>query len=118
MIMELIEGVSLADRLRHGPLQAFEAVSITIQVLSALSYAHERGVIHRDIKPANVMVTPHRAVKLMDFGIATTSAKLQNRLTATGMALGSVHYMSPEQVRAEAPDARSDLTLWAPPYTR
>ena len=109
MIMELIEGVSLADRLRQGPLQALEAVSITTQVLSALAYAHERSIIHRDIKPANIMVTSSRAVKLMDFGIATTSTKLQNRLTATGMALGSLHYMSPEQVRAEAPDARSDL---------
>jgi serine/threonine-protein kinase len=81
------------------------------QVLSALSYAHERGIIHRDIKPANIMVTPTRTVKLMDFGIATTTAaqSLQNRLTAAGTALGSVHYMSPEQVKAGAPDARSDL---------
>jgi serine/threonine-protein kinase len=76
-----------------------------------LSYAHERGIIHRDIKPANIMVTPQRTAKLMDFGIATTtrSGSLQNRLTAAGMALGSVHYMSPEQVKAGAPDARSDL---------
>ena len=65
----------------------------TCQVLSALSYAHERGIIHRDIKPANIMVTPSRIVKLMDFGIATTTnaGNLQNRLTAAGMALGSVH---------------------------
>lgn len=112
MIMELVEGVSLAERLRHGPIQVLESVGYTCQVLSALSYAHERGIIHRDIKPANIMVTTSRAVKLMDFGIATTTGaagKLQNRLTATGMALGSVHYMSPEQVKAGAPDARSDL---------
>src|ERR1017187_3414905 len=112
MIMELVEGVSLAERLRQGPIQVLESVGYTCQVLSALSYAHERGIIHRDIKPANIMVTPSRTVKLMDFGIATTtggSGKLQNRLTATGMALGSVHYMSPEQVKAGAPDARSDL---------
>jgi serine/threonine-protein kinase len=76
-----------------------------------LTDAHERGIIHRDIKPANIMVTLSKTVKLMDFGIATTTGggKLQNRLTATGMALGSVHYVSPEQAKAGAPDARSDL---------
>ena len=111
MIMEFVEGFSLAERLRQGPMQVMESMGYTSQVLSALSYAHERGVIHRDIKPANIMVTPSRVVKLMDFGIAasTNSGKLQDRLTAAGMALGSVHYMSPEQVKAGAPDARSDL---------
>jgi len=112
MIMEFVEGVSLADRLRQGPLSVPESVTCACQVLSALSYAHERGIIHRDIKPANIMVTPSKTVKLMDFGIAATTAasgKLQSRLTATGMALGSLHYMSPEQVKAGAPDARSDL---------
>ena len=111
MIMEFVEGTSLASRLRQGPIQCQEAVLYICQVLSALSYAHERGIIHRDIKPANVMVTPSRIVKLMDFGIATTTGggNLQHRLTAAGMALGSVHYMSPEQVKAGAPDARSDL---------
>jgi serine/threonine-protein kinase len=111
MIMEFVEGTSLAHRLRQGPLQCQEAVLYICQVLSALSYAHERGIIHRDIKPANIMVTPKRTVKLMDFGIAATTGggNLQNRLTAAGTALGSVHYMSPEQVKAGAPDARSDL---------
>ena len=111
MIMEFVEGASLATRLRQGPIQCQESVNYVCQVLSALSYAHERGIIHRDIKPANIMVTPSRMVKLMDFGIATTTGPgtLQNRLTAAGMALGSVHYMSPEQVKAGAPDARSDL---------
>jgi len=111
MIMEYVDGTSLANRLRQGPLQCQEAVLYICQVLSALSYAHQRGIIHRDIKPANVMVTPNRTVKLMDFGIATTTGggNLQNRLTAAGTALGSVHYMSPEQVKAGAPDARSDL---------
>ncbi len=111
MIMEFVDGVSVATRLRQGPIQCQEAVAYTCQVLSALSCAHERGIIHRDIKPANIMVTTAKIVKLMDFGIATTtkSGSLQNRLTATGMALGSVHYMSPEQVKAGAPDARSDL---------
>src|ERR1017187_903812 len=111
MIMEFVEGFSLAERLRQGPMQVMESMGYTSQVLSAVSYAHERGVIHRDIKPANIMLTPSRVVKLMDFGIAasTNSGKLQDRLTAAGMALGSVHYMSPEQVKAGAPDARSDL---------
>jgi serine/threonine-protein kinase len=109
MIMELVEGESLAERLRQGPIPVIEGVVYTCQVLSALSYAHERGVIHRDIKPANIMVTPSKIVKLMDFGIATTTGKLENRLTAAGMALGSIHYMSPEQVMAGATDARSDL---------
>jgi serine/threonine-protein kinase len=112
MIMEFVEGTSISTRLRQGPMQCHESMTCICQVLSALSYAHERGIIHRDIKPANIMVTPQRVVKLMDFGIATTTANsgsLQNRLTAAGMALGSVHYMSPEQVKAGAPDARSDL---------
>jgi serine/threonine-protein kinase len=111
MLMEFVEGASVAERLRQGSMQVLESVSYICQVLSALSYAHERGIIHRDIKPANIMVTPQRTAKLMDFGIATTtrSGSLQNRLTAAGMALGSVHYMSPEQVKAGAPDARSDL---------
>jgi serine/threonine protein kinase len=111
MIMEFVEGVSVAERLRQGPMPVLESVACTCQVLSALSYAHERGIIHRDIKPANIMVTPSKTVKLMDFGIAATTStgNLQNRLTATGMALGSLHYMSPEQVKAGAPDARSDL---------
>jgi serine/threonine-protein kinase len=111
MIMEFVEGTSLATRLRQGPIQCHESITYICQVLSALGYAHERGIIHRDIKPANIMVTPSRMVKLMDFGIATTTrpGTLQNRLTAAGTALGSVHYMSPEQVKAGAPDARSDL---------
>jgi serine/threonine-protein kinase len=111
MIMEYVEGVSLSVRLRQGPINCHESVSYICQVLSALGYAHERGIIHRDIKPANIIVMPNRTVKLMDFGIAATTntGTLQNRLTAAGMALGSVHYMSPEQVKAGAPDARSDL---------
>jgi eukaryotic-like serine/threonine-protein kinase len=109
MIMEYVEGESLAERLVRGPVPAVEATGYACQVLSALGYAHGRGVIHRDIKPANIMVTPSKAIKLMDFGIATTTRNLQTRLTAAGTALGSIHYMSPEQVMAGAPDARSDI---------
>ena len=109
MIMEFVEGISLAERLRHGPMEARESIVYVCQVLSALSYAHERGVVHRDVKPANIMITPEKHSKLMDFGIAIHSNSAETKLTMTGMALGSLHYMSPEQVKACPPEARSDL---------
>ena len=72
MVMEYVEGTSLATRLERGPIATAEAVNYVDQVLAALSYAHQRQVIHRDIKPANMMLTPEGVVKLMDFGIART----------------------------------------------
>jgi len=107
MIMEYVEGTTLAERLEHGPIPAAEAVNYIAQVLSALSYAHQQHVIHRDIKPANMMLTPEGVVKLMDFGIARAGE--ERSLTMTGTTLGSLGYMSPEQVKGEATDARSDL---------
>jgi len=107
MIMEFVEGTTLAQRLQQGPLPLGETADYVCQVLSALSYAHARGVIHRDIKPANMMLTPGRVVKLMDFGIAKATA--DPKMTVTGQTLGSLSYMSPEQVKAEALDARSDI---------
>ena len=107
MVMEYVEGTSLATRLERGPIPPTEALNYVDQVLSALSYAHQRGVIHRDIKPANMMLTPDGVVKLMDFGIARTTT--DRALTATGTTLGSMYYMSPEQVKGQATDARSDL---------
>ena len=107
MVMELVEGKDLEERLREGPLNVRAAVDLVDQVLSALAFAHARGVIHRDIKPANIMVTPAGLVKLTDFGIAHTAG--DPRLTATGMALGSLFYMSPEQISAQPVDARADL---------
>jgi eukaryotic-like serine/threonine-protein kinase len=108
MMMEFVEGRTLEERLREGPLTLWEAVDYMSQVLSALSYAHERGVVHRDIKPANMMVTPQGQIKLMDFGIAKAMA--DRKLTMTGTTLGSLFYMSPEQVKGVATlDARSDL---------
>ena len=107
MIMEYVEGSTLADRLEHGPIPVPEALNYTGAVLDALSYAHHQHVIHRDIKPANIMVTPAGAVKLMDFGIARAGDG--HSLTMTGTTLGSLGYMSPEQVQGEATDARSDL---------
>jgi eukaryotic-like serine/threonine-protein kinase len=107
MIMEFVEGETLANRLARAPLSTAEAVSYADQVLSALSYAHKQSVIHRDIKPANMMLTPQGVVKLMDFGIARSS--VDGSLTSTGTTLGSLNYMPPEQVRGEAADARSDI---------
>jgi serine/threonine-protein kinase len=108
MIMEMVEGQSIRERLKQGPMELRESVNCACQVLSALSYAHECGVVHRDIKPANIMLTPDRRVKVMDFGIALVKGT-DRRLTMTGMAVGSLHYMSPEQVRSAPPDARSDI---------
>jgi serine/threonine protein kinase len=108
MIMEYVEGVTLSQRLQQGPLSYADTIAYMDQVLSALAYAHSKGVVHRDIKPANMIVTPQQVTKLMDFGIAR-STNAEMGLTMTGTTLGSVAYMSPEQVRCEPIDARSDL---------
>ena len=107
MIMEYIDGVTLADRLQQGPFSTADAVNYTGQVLSALSYAHAKHVIHRDIKPGNMMLTPKGVVKLMDFGLARSIDEVG--LTRTGTTLGSLDYASPEQVQSQAADERSDL---------
>jgi serine/threonine protein kinase len=107
MIMELIEGVSLDAKLRDGPLPLGEAFRITDDILSALSHAHARGIVHRDIKPSNILVTPRGAPKLTDFGIATAAG--DTRITRSGMAIGSLAYMSPEQVMSQPLDERSDI---------
>ncbi|MBZ5684798.1 MAG: serine/threonine protein kinase [Acidobacteriia bacterium] len=107
MVMEYVEGMTLGERLEQGPIPPTEAVNYTEQVLGALSYAHRRNIIHRDIKPANMMLTPEGAVKLMDFGIARSSG--DTGLTSAGTTIGSLYYMSPEQVKGETTDARSDL---------
>lgn len=107
MIMEFVEGETLANRIARAPLSTADAVNYADQVLSALSYAHKQNIIHRDIKPANMMLTPHGVVKLMDFGIARSVS--DGSLTTTGTTLGSLNYMPPEQVRGEAADARSDI---------
>jgi len=108
MVMEYVEGESLSSRLNAGAIPFPQALLYLDQVLDALSYAHRQHVIHRDIKPANMMLTRQGVVKLMDFGIAHTEGEAK-KLTATGSTLGSLSYMSPEQVKGEATDERSDL---------
>src|SRR5450755_1961394 len=107
MVMEYVEGTTLAARLEQGPIPPGEALGYVAQVLNALSYAHAKSVIHRDIKPANMMLTPNGTIKLMDFGIAR--AKGDASMTVTGTTLGSLFYMSPEQVKGGTVDPRSDL---------
>jgi hypothetical protein len=108
MVMEYVEGKTMEAVLKDGPLPVEKAIEYAAQVLDALDYAHKRGVIHRDIKPANMMLTPTGTVKLMDFGIARLVA--DERLTQTGRTVGSLYYMSPEQIRGEATlDARADI---------
>ena len=106
-VMEYVDGVTIADRLRRGPLSTRDALNYTDQVLSALSYAHARHVIHRDVKPGNMMLTPRGVVKLMDFGLARSADEIG--LTTTGLTLGSLDYSSPEQVQAQPTDERSDI---------
>jgi eukaryotic-like serine/threonine-protein kinase len=107
MVMEFVEGLTLAQRADLGLLPQADVVNYMQQVLSALSYAHGRGVVHRDIKPANVMVTTEGVAKLMDFGIAKSG--VESDLTRPGTSMGSLAYMSPEQVRGGTVDARSDI---------
>jgi eukaryotic-like serine/threonine-protein kinase len=107
MIMEFVEGVTLEKKASKASLPVDEVLSYASQVLAALAYAHSRGVIHRDLKPANMMVTGHGVIKLMDFGIAKSTGDLQ--LTRPGTTMGSVYYMSPEQVSGGTVDARSDI---------
>src|SRR6476619_3501672 len=117
---EFIKGVTLRASLAHGRMNVHDALDIAVQVASALSAAHEAGVVHRDIKPENIMLRPDGYVKVLDFGIAKlteqspasdhyevgTTAVLQ---TGPGLVLGTGHYMSPEQARGQTVDARSDI---------
>jgi eukaryotic-like serine/threonine-protein kinase len=107
MMMEFVEGSTLEQIAKQGPIPQSDVIAYMQQVLGALSYAHGRGVVHRDIKPANIMVTSQGVVKLMDFGIA--KSRTEQDLTRPGTTMGSLYYMSPEQVRGGTVDARSDI---------
>ncbi len=109
LVMELVEGESLAARLRRGDFPTTEqALELAAQVAEALGAAHQSGIVHRDVKPANVLITRDGRVKVSDFGVAKAVGEATG-LTRTGTAMGSPAYMSPEQVRGEQVDARSDL---------
>jgi serine/threonine protein kinase len=107
MVMEYVEGTTLEKLASEMRIPLGHVLDYSGQVLNALSYAHSAGVTHRDIKPANIMITTHGVVKLMDFGIAKSTDDMS--LTRPGTTMGSVYYMSPEQVRGGTVDSRSDI---------
>lgn len=117
IVMQYVEGETLADLIRKGCLQPDEMVDIARQIVGAVAEAHARGVIHRDLKPKNMMVTPNRQVKVLDFGLAKTVAQPEpktaaesiSQLSQAGVLKGTVAYMSPEQLRGETLDFRSDV---------
>jgi len=128
LVLELVEGHTLADRLQRGPLPVADALAVARQLVEALDAAHEKGIVHRDLKPANISVTPDGAVKVLDFGLATlapqtplvsdstdpaTHAHAATRAADSGLEIagGTAAYMSPEQARSQAIDRRTDI--WA-----
>ncbi|HEY2013267.1 MAG TPA: protein kinase [Bryobacteraceae bacterium] len=112
IVMELVEGPTLAERLTGGPLPLKEVLGVAQQMAEALEAAHERGIVHRDLKPANVKITPEGSVKILDFGLGkVVNADGSPAVTRTGMILGTAAYMSPEQARGAAIDKRADI--WA-----
>jgi serine/threonine-protein kinase len=107
IVMEMVEGQTLADRLKSGRLETNEAIRIATEVLEALATAHEAGIVHRDVKPGNIMLTPRGKVKVTDFGIAR--AEGDSTLTETGAVMGTAHYAAPEQVQGRGATPASDL---------
>jgi serine/threonine protein kinase/Flp pilus assembly protein TadD len=105
--MAYIEGETLEDRIKSGPLPVEEAIIVAIQIAEGLCEAHERGIIHRDIKPANIMITGKNRVKITDFGLARVAGA--TKLTMEGSTLGTVAYMSPEQTHGDSIDSRTDI---------
>src|SRR5690242_2593003 len=110
IVMEFVQGRTLKDVLAaEGRLMPRRALEITGDICSALEFSHRHGIIHRDIKPGNVMLTPTGQVKVMDFGIARALASGATTMTQTSAVIGTAQYLSPEQARGEAVDARSDV---------
>ncbi|MBP7814476.1 MAG: serine/threonine protein kinase, partial [Thermoanaerobaculia bacterium] len=109
LAFEFVEGADLAQRLEDGPpLTLGQALALIRQAAEGLDYAHRQGIVHRDIKPSNLMLTRAGELKIADFGIAKLVGQ-QTELTMTGSVVGSPHYLSPEQIRGEELDGRSDL---------
>jgi serine/threonine-protein kinase len=123
LVMELVEGPMLADRIAQGPIPLSEVLNTAKQITEGLEYAHEKGIVHRDMKPANVKITPEGTVKLLDFGLAkaveepavaadpSISPTLTMQSTRAGVILGTAAYMAPEQARGAVVDRRADI--WA-----
>ncbi|MFI1761473.1 protein kinase [Streptomyces sp. NPDC020800] len=109
LVMEYVEGRTLAQALGDGPLPAEQAVDAAGQVLDALQHSHGHGIVHRDIKPANVMLTRAGTAKVLDFGIAKALSEMATRLTGTGVAVGTPAYLAPEQIEGHDTDHRTDL---------
>ena len=121
LVLELVEGETLAERISRRPIPGDEAREIARQIAEALEQAHEHGIVHRDVKPANVKLTPDAKVKVLDFGLAKTFAEetpeadssmsptLTGDMTRAGVILGTAPYMSPEQARGHDIDERSDI---------
>ena len=123
LVLELVEGDTLAERLKHGAIPVEESLKLALQIAEALEAAHEKGVIHRDLKPLNIKVTPDGKIKVLDFGLAkafagdgsdanvSQSPTLSMAATQQGVILGTAAYMSPEQARGQEVDKRADI--WA-----
>jgi serine/threonine-protein kinase len=123
LVMELVEGEDLSDRIARGPIPVDEAIPIALQIAEALEAAHEQGIVHRDLKPANIKLTEDGTVKVLDFGLAkawesessdsslSLSPTMTQHATAAGVILGTAAYMSPEQARGKKVDRRADI--WA-----
>jgi hypothetical protein len=121
LVMELVEGPTLADRIKQGAIPLEESLEIARQIADALEAAHEKGIVHRDLKPANIKIKPDGAVKVLDFGLAKVggtlaissdnSPTLSVAQTAAGVILGTAAYMSPEQAKGKTVDKRADI--WA-----
>ncbi len=121
LVMELVPGETLVERIARGPIPFVEALPIATQIAEALEAAHEKGVVHRDLKPANLKVTPNGQVKVLDFGLAkafsgeaavvdsSNSPTIKMAMTEVGVILGTVAYMSPEQAKGQAVDHRTDI---------
>jgi eukaryotic-like serine/threonine-protein kinase len=115
LVCELLEGKTLAESLRRGPLSIRQAIQFGVQIAHGLSAAHEKGIVHRDLKPENLFVTKDGRLKILDFGLAKVIppkeeiSNLASTVTRIGVAMGTVGYMSPEQVRGQSVDQRTDI---------